>query len=806
MDRWVEAADWIVWQLCGSYVRNACTAGYKGIRPGRRLPVAGVPGRADARLRRLRHRQARAPHRPARRPRRHAHRRGRRRGPVCPRASRWPSATSTPTSPRPPRRPSSRARWSRSWAPPPATSMNADVLREVPGMCGVVDGGIVAGPAGATRPGRAASATSSAGSPRHGVPAVVRRGAAAAGRVVHEHLTRLAAAQEVGEHGLVALDWHCGNRSVLVDHELSGLIVGQTLATRPEDVYRALLEATAFGTRVIVETFATAACRSRSSSSRAAWPRTRCSCRSTPTSPGCRCRSSTPSRARRSARRSTPPSPPGAYPDVRTAAQRHGQGAPPASTCPTRRAPAAYDALFAEYRALHDHFGRGDHRRHAPAASAHPPPRRPLRRTRPARHLATTRTPLMETRRPPTPSPTEIWFLTGSQGLYGEETLRPGRRRSRGRSPSRLGAAGGICRSGSCGSRCSPTPTSIRRLCLDANAPTPVRRRDRVDAHVLAGQDVDRRARRAAQAAAAPAHPGQHVAAVVEHRHGLHEPQPGRPRRPRVRPHPDPPRRRPQDRRRPRRPTRVVATRRRLGARRRWAATSCARCGSPASATTCATSPSPRATRSRPSCASASRSTPTASTTWSPSSTRSPTPTSTSSSRSTPTCTTSRPSCGPGGDRHDSLRYAARIELGLRHLPPTGGFGAFTTNFEDLGGLRQLPGLAVQRLMADGYGFGGEGDWKTSALLRALKVMAAGPARRHLLHGGLHLPPGPGHGADPRRAHAGGLPDHRRRHAPLRDPPARHRRPRGPGPPGLHRRPRPGRRRRARPTSATGSG
>ena len=72
---------------------------------------------------------------------------------------------------------------------------------------------------------------------------------------MHEHLTRLAADQEVGEHGLVALDWHSGNRSVLVDHELSGLVVGQTLATRPEDVYRALLEATAFGTRVIVETF-----------------------------------------------------------------------------------------------------------------------------------------------------------------------------------------------------------------------------------------------------------------------------------------------------------------------------------------------------------------------------------------------------------------------------------------------------------------------------------------------------------------------------------------------------------------------
>ena len=79
-----------------------------------------------------------------------------------------------------------------------------------------------------------------------------------------------------------------------------------------------------------------------------------------------------------------------------------------------------------------------------------------------------------------------------------------------------------------------------------------------------------------------------------------------------------------------------------------------------------------------------------------------------------------------GGDRHDSLRYAARIEAGLRTFLTEGGFGAFTTNFEDLGGLRQLPGLAVQRLMADGYGFGGEGDWKTALLLRALKTAAAG--------------------------------------------------------------------------------
>ncbi|MGO3884891.1 MAG: L-arabinose isomerase [Mycetocola sp.] len=81
-----------------------------------------------------------------------------------------------------------------------------------------------------------------------------------------------------------------------------------------------------------------------------------------------------------------------------------------------------------------------------------------------------------------------------------------------------------------------------------------------------------------------------------------------------------------------------------------------------------------------------------------------------------------------GGERHDSLRYGAAQEIGLRSFLEAGGFGAFTTNFEDLGALKQLPGLAVQRLMAEGYGFGGEGDWKTAVLVRLATVMGAGRA------------------------------------------------------------------------------
>ena len=84
------------------------------------------------------------------------------------------------------------------------------------------------------------------------------------------------------------------------------------------------------------------------------------------------------------------------------------------------------------------------------------------------------------------------------------------------------------------------------------------------------------------------------------------------------------------------------------------------------------------------------------------------------------------PALRPDGDRRTSLRDAARIEVGLRSFLESGGYGAFTDTFEDLGSLVQLPGIGVQRLMADGYGFGAEGDWKTALLVRAMKVMATG--------------------------------------------------------------------------------
>ncbi len=134
-----------------------------------------------------------------------------------------------------------------------------------------------------------------------------------------------------------------------------------------------------------------------------------------------------------------------------------------------------------------------------------------------------------------------------------------------------------------------------------------------------------------------------------------------------------------------------------------------------------------------------------------------------------------------GGDRHGLVRDAGRIELGLRAFLEAGGFKGFTDTFEDLHGLKQLPGIATQRLMADGYGFGGEGDWKTAALVRAMKVMAAD------LPGGVsfmedytyHLERRVGVGA--RVAHAGDLPVHRGGQTVARSASARDRREGGSG-------------------------
>jgi L-ribulokinase len=253
MEHFVEAADWIVWQLTGTYVRNACTAGYKGLYQDSRYPDEAFlsalnPGFASFVSEKLEHAIGQL---------------GDRAGSLSARAAEWTGlpegiAVAVGNVDAHVTAPAARAVGPGQMVAIMGTStchvMNATELHEVPGMCGVVDGGIVAGLWG-YEAGQSGVGDIFGWFVKHGVPPEYYERADAAGLTVHELLTELSRSQAIGEHGLIALDWHSGNRSVLVDHELSGLVVGQTLATRAEDTYRALLEATAFGTRTIIEAF-----------------------------------------------------------------------------------------------------------------------------------------------------------------------------------------------------------------------------------------------------------------------------------------------------------------------------------------------------------------------------------------------------------------------------------------------------------------------------------------------------------------------------------------------------------------------
>lgn len=253
MDKFVEAADWIVWQLCGEYVRNACTAGYKGnlqdgSYPSKEYFAALNPDFAAFAEDKIAHPIGEL---------------GTRAGGLTPEASQWTGlpvgiAVAVGNVDAHVTAPAAKATEPGQMVAIMGTStchvMNGEALSEVPGMCGVVDGGIISGYFG-YEAGQSGVGDIFAWYVNNQVPGSYFADAQAAGISIHEHLTNLAATQAVGQHGLIALDWHSGNRSVLVDHELSGVIVGQTLATTAEEGYRALLESTAFGTRMIVETF-----------------------------------------------------------------------------------------------------------------------------------------------------------------------------------------------------------------------------------------------------------------------------------------------------------------------------------------------------------------------------------------------------------------------------------------------------------------------------------------------------------------------------------------------------------------------
>lgn len=357
IDHWVEAADWIVWRLSGAYVRNACTAGYKGIYqdghyPSSEFLAALNPEFADFVSTKVEHEIGAL---------------GSAAGRLTAEAAAWTGlpegiAVAVGNVDAHVTAPAANAVEPGQMTAIMGTStchvMNGPELHEVPGMCGAVDGGIVDQLWG-YEAGQSGVGDIFGWFVDTCVPPSYVDAAAARGLSVHEYLTELAAQQAIGEHGLVALDWHSGNRSVLVDHELSGLVVGQTLATKPEDTYRALLEATAFGTRTIVESFVasgvpvTELVVAGGLLKNALLMQIYADVTRLPLSTI----ASDQGPALGSAIHAAVAA--GAYPDVRAAARVMGKRTAAAYT-PIEENSVRYDALFAEYTLLHDYFGRLD--------------------------------------------------------------------------------------------------------------------------------------------------------------------------------------------------------------------------------------------------------------------------------------------------------------------------------------------------------------------------------------------------------------------------------------------------------------
>jgi L-ribulokinase len=356
MDRWVEGADWIIWQLCGEETRNTCTAGYKAIFQDGGYPSEDYLRALDERFAGFVADKIGGPLADL----------GARAGGLTAQAAAWTGlpegiAVAVGNVDAHVTAPAARAVEPGQMLMIMGTStchvMNGDELAEVPGMCGVVDGGIVPGLWG-YEAGQTGVGDIFAWFVDNAVPPRYHDEARERGLDVHGYLSELAGEQEVGQHGLIALDWNNGNRSVLVDHDLSGLILGLTLSTRAEDVYRALIEATAFGTRKIIETFEASGLPVRELFVAGGLLRNPVIMQiyADVTRHPLHLIDSEQGPALGSAMHAAVAA--GAYPDIHAASAAMGKVRRDVYTPDEARA-GAYDALYEHYSRLHDHFGRG---------------------------------------------------------------------------------------------------------------------------------------------------------------------------------------------------------------------------------------------------------------------------------------------------------------------------------------------------------------------------------------------------------------------------------------------------------------
>lgn len=254
MDGWVEAADWIVWQLCGRWVQNSCSAGYKCFYSKQNgYPSEDYFAALDERLRFVVKDKLHAPVQP-----------------VSKRAGELTEEMAARFGLKPGIAVAVGNVDAHVGVPAAGITEPGKLLaiigtstchmalsaekHDVPGICGIVEDGILPGCWG-YESGQSCVGDHFAWFADNLVPEIYRKKAEEKGLSVHAYLTELAAAYRPGESGLLALDWWNGNRSILADFDLTGLLMGMTLRTKPEEIYRALIEATAYGMRTVTENY-----------------------------------------------------------------------------------------------------------------------------------------------------------------------------------------------------------------------------------------------------------------------------------------------------------------------------------------------------------------------------------------------------------------------------------------------------------------------------------------------------------------------------------------------------------------------
>ncbi len=355
-DRLIEACDWVIWQLTGVEIRNACTAGYKAM-----VQEEGYPDRAyfgalnpafadvvDSKMQRT------------------FGELGSKAGGLTAQAAAWTglkegTAVAVANVDAHVTYPAVKAK-SGTMVMIMGTStchiLNGDKLQTVEGMCGVVRGGITPGYYG-YEAGQSGVGDIFAWFVNNAVPPEYHEAAKAAGMDVHQYLEQEASKQKVGEHGLIALDWWNGNRSTLVDVDLTGLLVGGTLATRAPDIYRALIEATAYGTRVIIEAFEQQGVPVTELICAGGLPDKNAMLRqiyADVTGRSLRLAGSSQGPALGSAMHAAVAA--GVYPNIDAAADVMGK-LKDEVVHPIAANKAIYDQLYADYKTLYDYFGRG---------------------------------------------------------------------------------------------------------------------------------------------------------------------------------------------------------------------------------------------------------------------------------------------------------------------------------------------------------------------------------------------------------------------------------------------------------------